>query len=338
MKYFILKLIRLKYRHYVQHRHQAGFSILELLVTITIAWLAIQYLLILMVEGMSYNQQEQTINEISQDMELALDYISGDVREAIYIYNGEQLESRENGSIAGLKSFLPSFGSNTRPILAFWKVEPLAIPTNWNCQTTFASNSSKKDECETVKIERRAYSLVVYLQSTDNSNGKWKGKSRIVRYQLNKYSNISNLTRSTGYVDPVSESTFKKWPISAGGVNLQTAIPSNVTDTLVDFVASPTDKICDNNSNTPLPQCNDFEIEEYGRSPIDNNWTNTNSFFAYIRNSEDNTGAIFNQDVVLYLKGSAEGKQQIQETDKVDFTFLKSQVLSRSVLTKTVPE
>ncbi|WP_013324228.1 PilW family protein [Gloeothece verrucosa] len=341
MKNFLFILIKIKKIHTPQNSQPLGFSILELLATIVIAGSAVSLLLYLMVEGMTYNQQEQGMSQINKDLKQALNYISEDARKAVYIYNGNELKDRTNSNIqvgtqSGLQDFLPNFGTNVRPILAFWKLEALSndVLNSLNCDTSFATNTTKLNECKAVKVERRAYTLVVYLQSTDNSSGQWKGESRILRYQLPKYSDLSTLTRTGGYVDPVAESSFQGWPVKADGSNLQSGTLPTTTDPLVDFVANPTTVL----DATKVPTC---PSNEYVRTPFDDSTKtsdDTFSFFACVKTAENTQGNVFNQDLIIYLKGSPKGKYDTTKFKNSSMAYIKSQVLSRGVVNKLISD
>jgi prepilin-type N-terminal cleavage/methylation domain-containing protein len=317
-----------------------GFTLTELLVAILMSSIIIIPLLALMFGLLQDNQKEMAFSETQQEMKRALNYISNELKEAVFVYNGTQLD--------GLVNYLPNFDANTTtPILAFWKVDP--VPYNQNDSIPDDCNSNKvnsvndgvvnsprdRAECANLRIERRSYTLVVYLQSTDNTAGNWKGKSRILRYQLRKFSDMKNLTgnnadiltRHTGYVDPRSESNFVNWPKDLEQVNLQNARPVIITTnppnlaTLVDFVDLPT-----NDPTTNLPTCQ----TDYVRSPSSADFK---SFFACVRNplvGQSN----FNQDVFLYLRGNSEGKYG--EGGTASLPTLQTQVLVKGVIEKTV--
>jgi Tfp pilus assembly protein PilW len=107
-----------------------GFSVSELLIGSVIAGMAVTGLLVLMVNLLQNNQREQASGSVEDDMRRALDYITRDLQEAVYIYTGEQLERNRpdplvTSPIQGLTQYLPNFGTGVRPILAFWKVENL---------------------------------------------------------------------------------------------------------------------------------------------------------------------------------------------------------------------
>ncbi|MGK7877806.1 MAG: PilW family protein [Xenococcaceae cyanobacterium] len=318
-----LKAIIGRLSHFYRRSKVAGFTLTELLATTVIATTIISSLMWLMIDMGKTNQLETAYNETQQDMKRALDYIADDLREAVFVYTGTQLKDRPD-DLNGVKDNLPNFGNGVEPIIAFWKVERLPNPpSESDCE---ALSSAKQEECKDLNIERRTYTLVVYLQSTANPNGIWTGKSRIERYELTKYSNVSTLTHNDGYVDPSKENkSFKRWPYDANSTNLQQGTPHNNTDVLVDFVDDPTNDPSGGN----LPTCSG----DYERTPIDD--TNSKSFFACVRVAEM-AGQAFNQDIILFLRGNAQGKPGV--TNDSFLSFVQTQVTNRGVIEKQVAD
>ena len=305
-------------------RRNAGFTLIELLAVTLIGSIVTSSLLYIMVDLLRDNQRENAMSETQQDMRRALDYISQDLREAVYVYTGNQL--------AAIKDNLPDFGTGVQPILAFWKVEQVpytstqSLPSN--CSTAFNSVPNKEvkvQECNDLKIERRTYTLVVYLQSTADKD-TWNGQSRIERYQLRKYSDVNALTQSVGYVDPRKQSSFEDWP-----KKLQEKRPiASSKVALVDFVDDP--------KNDPtggkLPQCGDG----YERTPSDDLSKpddDANSFFACVRVPDNDL--VYNQDVILVLRGNAYSKQRAGYISSQSYLpVLQAQVINRGVVDKRV--
>ena len=328
---------------YSKNSETAGFTLIELLVAIVIASLIIVVLLSLVVEILQIDHRQAARDETQQEMQRALNFISEELREAVYVYDGNCLQSTAQGNpqdanyCPGLVNYLPAF-TNQTPVIAFWK--PEIIPDNQmpNC-STFAT-TAQQQECNDLIIRRRTYELVVYLQSTDNSGNVWSGKSRITRYALHKYQNISTLTQSQGYVDPSKEigTTFQTWPLQTNATtntatNLQTSSPlaTNTPDVLVDFVDAPNAT----GVSVPLP-CN--STKNYIPSPATATTTSSNSFFACVRSAVPVTAVLattptgLNQDVILYLRGNANGKPGVS-TDSFR-PVMQTQVLIRGVINK----
>jgi hypothetical protein len=316
----------------------SGFSLTELILGSALAAMAISLLLYLMVSLLQDNQSEQARGNVDDDLRRALDFIANDLREATYIYTGEQLERDRQSTprIAGLNTYLPNFGAGVRPILAFWKVENLPYESGntfpANCATAFVNNQPAIDECNKVKVERRAYTLVVYTQSTDRSGG-WRGESRIERYQLRKFSDLSTLTVSPGYVDPVARSTFATWPFSVDSRNLQTGTMSATREPLVDFVARPAA-----GQSIACPFARTNNSLDYVATPLDASNPpdripdDAGSFFACVRDPRG--GQSFNQDAIVFLRGNVRGRPGV--TKDVFLDTLQTRAIGRGVIGKTV--
>ena len=211
----------------------SGFTLTELLIAAFIGSIVVSSLLWLMNNALQASRNENVKRETSQSLNMALDYITEDVEEALYVYDGEQLSN--------LLAYLP-FGNNSQltPIFAFWKIEPVPYDSTQSLPGDCSSfTGNLQTECRNLKLERKSPTLIVYLLSTENSQDLWEGEARIERYQLRKYSNSSTLSKNTGYVDPLRDATnFQDWPKSSGGVNLQASLPTltNSIFPVVDFV------------------------------------------------------------------------------------------------------
>jgi prepilin-type N-terminal cleavage/methylation domain-containing protein len=329
-----------KFKQIARSNTASGFTLTELLVTIVIAGFAMTGLLAAMIELLTTDQQEATREETQQEMQTALSFLAEDLRESVYVYDGSQL--RGTPAVAVPYDTLPNFSSVGTPIIAFWKAEPLNASqqtalAGMNCNTTFSTNSDKRAECENLKLKRRAYSLVVYLQTNaSDPNGLWKGRSRILRYELPQYRNstFSNLTWSTGFVDPARTNNFPGWPFDAQNTNnSQTSLPllsESPAEVLVDFVDDPSRSTCPTNvPGCPLnvPSC----PTNYTRSPSTNSTTTTNnSFFVCVRNVGNDLGQ--NQDIIVYLRGNTYGKNKSTEDNLL--STMQTRVTLRGVIDK----
>ena len=306
-----------------------GFTLTELLVVMIISSLIIAPLLTLMFGLLEDNQKEMAYSETQQEMRRALTYMANELKGAVYVYDGTELNNLVSNS------YLPNFGSNTDPVFAFWKVEKVPYSgdlPNIDCTASgvnsvndgSANSDLDEAECTNLQIERRSYTLVVYLQSTDNPSNLWEGQSRIFRYELRKFNDITatTLTRNTGFVDPRSETTFANWPIDIEGNNVQDARPVadvNNTDALVDFVDIPT------SGNTPTCDA------DYTSSPA--NLANSRSFYVCVRSPLVGQASV-NQDVIVYLRGNSQGKYGTSNT--ASLPVLQTQILNRGVIDKIV--
>lgn len=155
-----------------------GFTLIELLVGMVMAVLVITPLLGFMIDIMKTDQQEQAKANSEQEIQAALDYISRDLQQAIYIY--------DSAGIDAIKAQLPSQAAieaiDRVPVLVFWKRELVnqAIPS--------ADADAEKDDSF-------VYSLVAYYLIQD-TNPTWSKAARIARWQIK-----DGVLATTGGVD-----------------------------------------------------------------------------------------------------------------------------------------
>ena len=234
----------------------AGFTLIEVLIASAIGSIMISSLLWLVVQLVSSDRREGALAESDREVQLALDYITTDLRESVYIYDGSC--SNPDGTSTPCNTYAnylpeslnePPTVANDKdysiPVLAFWKTEALdlsALQTSINalpdtdkddkkeCEDFVATKNQDVaiQECEDLLLQRTAYSLVVYVQQRRSDD--WSGESQIARYELKKYqddpvlnsSDLSeNLPRNSGYVDPAATGVFRNWPFNANNVNCQ---------------------------------------------------------------------------------------------------------------------
>ncbi|MEA5516417.1 hormogonium polysaccharide secretion pseudopilin HpsC [Nodularia sp. UHCC 0506] len=155
-----------------------GFTLIELLVALLIAFFILTPLLGFMVSVLSTDRREQAKANSEQEIQTALNYISRDVQQAVYIYDA--------AGIAAIQSELRYPGDATKsPVLVFWKRELVddVIP---------AATGTKKDGTF-------VYSLVAYYLIKD-SNSTWSNAARIARWQIQDgVSVVSGGVDCTGY-------------------------------------------------------------------------------------------------------------------------------------------
>jgi prepilin-type N-terminal cleavage/methylation domain-containing protein len=306
-----------------------GFTLLELLVTTAIAGGIVSGLLFIVVQLMSVDQRESAQSETQREMQLALNYISTEMRDAVYVYTGTALAadpSRRNGQ--SLMDFLPTnLSTESVPIIAFWKQQPFPDVVKTAC----AGNAPPAGVTCT---NGSSYALVVYSLSTSNPNGTWKGKARITRYALTEFN--SQGVATTGYVNPGAfNNNFETWPYGTdetGLVNLQTARPGNGTlAALVDFVNTKDLRtsvgqvgVC---PNDPLTTGEDYIISPPA-GMLTGAMAGVRSFYACV-NARSTLGDT--QDVLIYLQGNVAGRAG-SFGDASFLPTLETRVLSRGVL------
>lgn len=364
--------------------HTGGFTLTEVLVSLIIGGLIVTSILGIMNDVIRDTKEEEVRIETQKDMEKALGFIEDDLKSATYIYTGEEIRNQRN-STTGLGPLTDYLDLNPDYIvvLAFWKPEripytasggqiPLdcddgsgGLNPNIDQSIVLAPNATDQeriDRCEELQVERRTYTLVVYVQDTSPTN-TWSGETVIGRYEMRKFENTATLERTSGnegvYVDPIKEADgFRNWPFDLDGNNLQAGLAKpnitgqfNLTPVLVDFVDDsqsnpgnlPTCLDEDTNGNTRLDTGEDSPsnggngngvLDVYSRSPSVNDST---SFFACVRESI-RIGDIVegNQDVIVYLRGNPKGRSgvQINSNSYTPLPMVQTQVVLRGVIDK----
>lgn len=290
-----------------------GFTLMELLIAAIISSLVVSGLLFLVVELLRIDNRETALEEVQRDTKRALNYIADDLREAVYVYEDP------TDVVSSTAVDLP--GSHI-PILAFWKVRPIdesKIPTV--CSTAFSSSSEKENECNILKIRRASYDLIIYSQIA-GATAPWEGQSRISRFELKQYSNVSALAKTLGYQEP--DNDFQNWQKDTDG-----AVP-NTSTILVDYIGAT-----DIDSTNPVDCQSLTGSAGYVRSPA--NVTEDSSFFACIGLPTDAGGAsVTNQDVFLFLKGDVSARSSFVNpaSDASRSPRLQTQVLIRGIINK----
>lgn len=340
-------LLKLRSSKSKNRQKNAGFTILELLVATLIATMIIVALLDMVVDLLQTDRREYARNETQREMQMALDYMVNDIREAAYVYNHDELND--------VKTFL-NLPADFTPILAFWKPETLsdvALAALGNCGQ-FGVNNANRTECDQLIIRRRALSLIVYLQKENTPSERqqeWKGMSRIARFQLNKYeqTGVGALRKTRGYVDPQENTvSFTSWPRigTRTGVPAPGATPGGalgVTQVLVDFVDYPTGvpgtRRPDNLIAPARSACPDETLppnqQVYSRIPNNASPFNNPSFMVCVStNNTSGTGADqsnTNQDVLIFLRGNPTGKAGVKIAPLI---AVRTQAVARGVVNK----
>jgi prepilin-type N-terminal cleavage/methylation domain-containing protein len=261
-----------------QGKLAAGFTLLELLVAMIVGSILTLALLFSAVQLMGTNQREGARSDTQREVQAALDYIARDLREAVYVYDGQCLNpvggkrisasDPAQGNCRGLLNDLPPQLNNSQdrlPILAFWRVDPIPEPLVALCQTPETAKAlTQKSEVRRPIDEincgaKRMYTLVVYSLNREGSptdpnpsNRVWGGRARITRYQLPKYTYEGSKTPTItpGWVAPDgTESSFLSWPTAGANGITRLGLVANQrparasywdNKVLVDFIDDPT--------------------------------------------------------------------------------------------------
>ena len=312
-KTFLKSLIVRKMRR-SRRSATAGFTLLELLIVSLISGLLISGLMYLVVELLTADQRESSRTETQRDMQMAMDYMSTELKEAVYVYSGACIAGVASSGCpaAGLAASLPTaVSTNSTPVLAFWKQQ--LIPSDLRNQCANGTQAA-----DVPCIVGSSYSLVVYSLSTANTGSTWQGRARITRYALTQF---TGTTRTAGYGEP-SPSNFGGWTSLGGRAGGTPAV-------LVDFVDNSV------GANTVVGTGNLICPPDYLPSPVLAASSMTvapaaKSFFACVNNLSLSSTPY--RDVVLFLRGSVSGRPGFRDADRAFLPALEARVLTRGVL------
>ena len=355
----------LLFRFLLKRSDRDGFTLIELLVSMLIASLIVSGLLYLVVEILQTNQRDASRSDTQRDLQMAMDYIVRDVREATYVYGvdasdvagagkksclavyGKSIATTRgvDGKCTGLLDFLPSFlqppaklgDKGNYPVLAFWKPEPLPVKIRGLCKTNFAKVGDVGNDAlnDTPCVSQRMYTLVVYSLSTEDATSfSWKGKARIKRYQLPHFIEEAELGKiNEGWASPIAKDKRPlTWPIG-DKVDSKTSSVTPTTNTQLESAGS------NQNLNFVLTDFLDSEPIDYKPgycpngfdSPSGLNEKTFNAAFYVCVNPADLPG--INPEVNIVMRGNAAGRGGILKTGNLPFQ-METRVLSRGVYSK----
>jgi len=191
----ILRLL-LKTQHQQNRCRQAqtekGMTLVELLVGSIMAFLIITPMLAFVVDMLNTDRREQVKSNTEQDLQAAVDFISQDLSQAIYIYDNEAINNPDPSK--SIKLNLPDNENLNRiPILVFWKRQRLkdAIPIKTNVAQIKPIQCNDSDENREQCNDTDVLSLVAYYQFKETDpKSIWCQPSgdtcptRIARYEI----------------------------------------------------------------------------------------------------------------------------------------------------------
>lgn len=287
-----------------------GFTLIELLIAMIVGSIIIGSLLYVVVELLQINRREELLTQTQQDMRRAIDYITRDTSEAIYVY-------ADPTDITDQITDPPQNNPPAIPVLAFWRLDPLS-DAELEAIAAVTCTGETASRCETLRVRQSTYTLVVYyyLENQPNSDILWEGPARIVRYELPQYVNLRNaanrFAQRTGYNDPSLTDNFAEWARSGA-----------TTDGIK---AVLTDSIAEGDDDLTCPA--DYRFNANAPS----------SFYTCVLVGEtlDDVGVLSgtNQSMRVFLQGNAEtnrfGITAFSESGKLP--ALESEVLIRGVL------
>lgn len=154
-----------------------GMSMIELLVGTVIAFIIITPLMAFVVNTLNDDQREEAKAVTDKEIQSALEFITEDLSEALYIYDQAGIQAIATNQL------IPAASATQIPILVFWKrqVARNIIPIG-------VANCDNPEKCDDTFI----LSLVAYYLRTDpnpiwcpNNTDNKKCPARITRFQLN---------------------------------------------------------------------------------------------------------------------------------------------------------
>ena len=331
-------------------RKSAGFTLIELLVAMFIGGVITSILLFLVVQLLQTSQRESARSDTQREMQMALDYIGRDLREAVYVYDGNCLATTPpaGSTCKGLLSYLPSTvvngasSANSLPVLAFWRVDPLPLDIDKLCEKSAKDGAFSEADKTAQKaallpidgipcVSRRMYTLVVY--SLDWNKGQpWSGQARIKRYQLPQYAyGVTTNTVTPGWGFPAGSGAFMTWPFNANNVDQRKSTgDGGNSQMLVDFVAqkglsdSATDAVCPAAVTTP----------GYVLTPTAATAGKNRGFYVCVKGAESN--GKLNQEVSVFLQGNAAGRPGLPLGASDVPISMQTRVMTRGALEKEI--
>ncbi len=275
---------------------QAGFTIVELLVSLVVSVLVLAATGQLIVRIMEVDQREAAYAAVQSEMQLSMDYIRRDLEDAVFVYTGQQLQDQLLGT--------PAYISTTdTPVLAFWKIRPAEECINQ--ATAPVCVDANVNGLGNVTARGSVAVLVVYYW-VENTTNVWEvdefGQARIARIELDPFVGPRSDSPPSGvrgdYLAP-DPSDFLSWPYGTtlatfnGSQSRKSALMAHIGHG--DDAEPPAIITCPTGYE-PSPAA------EAGGPPSDNNAHY--ALYACVRPS----GGTGDQDVLIYLQGSAEAR------------------------------
>ncbi|MBO1061642.1 MAG: hypothetical protein HEQ14_12135 [Aphanizomenon flos-aquae CP01] len=289
-----------------------GFTLVELLIGLVMAFLVLTPLFGLMISIMNTDEKEQAKTTSEQELQTAIDFITRDLQQAVYIYDSQGVTNNYSATAAnsGIKDSLPTVTGGV-PILVFWKQELVSnvIPTT----------GTKKDDAS-------VYSLVAYYLINSPST-IWSNTARIARWQIKdgvrSPSDTSGVTCNPSYntsikfvdADNCPSPGFKPFDLVMNQWQRSGSF-TNVPQVLVDFIdQTPRDQ-----TNVPniIPSCaQDDNQQGVTITPISS--TTMTSFYACVSNYADptNQGQVIST-AQIFIRGNALARIQTSNIDYED--------------------
>ncbi|GBE90512.1 hormogonium polysaccharide secretion pseudopilin HpsC [Nostoc cycadae] len=220
MKNFLRFLLKIQLQKSQHLQSQKGFTLVELLVALILAFLVITPLMGFMIDVMNTDRKEQAKSTSEQEVQAALAYIAQDMEQAVYIYDADGIYGKtttvngETITINGILGQLPSGTASNPdkvPVLVFWKryflnkdqiVQTSSTSTGragclYNLPSTGGGGCNDQDYM--------LYSLVAYYLVKDNSATWNSTTTRIERWEIRD--GIRDVTGSFSRSETVNSTT-----------------------------------------------------------------------------------------------------------------------------------
>ncbi|MGE5655418.1 MAG: hormogonium polysaccharide secretion pseudopilin HpsC [Actinomycetota bacterium] len=179
-----------KCRDSQETQSSGGFTMVELLVGMIMAFLILTPLFAFVIDILNNDRREQTKAVSEQEVQAAIDFMAQDLQQAIYIY--------DQAGINTIRNYLPEPGNTKRtPKLVFWKRQLVkdVLPVA-NC------TASATEDCLN---DTYVFSLVAYYVFTDKDttwcqpdSAEGSCPQRIARYEVRD--GVKDPTDSTKYL------------------------------------------------------------------------------------------------------------------------------------------
>lgn len=256
-----LKLLR-----YIHTKHfyptNRGFTLIELLVGIVLAGLVITPLMTFMLNILATQRQEEAKANTEQEIQSTINYITQDLRQAIYIYDADGLNNTSTDISPGIKNQIPPLApapgcdtdANCTPVLVFWKREfkPEVFSQCTNQSINCLANTRLNDTF--------VYSLVAYYLVENPADGTNSTTARIARFQIDD--GVKDPRNYNSYIEP-PHAGFQFFNLRVPGATLKDKMNrwqkanenyTNSVATFVDFIdasASTKQNCPDNTQQVP---------------------------------------------------------------------------------------
>lgn len=296
-----------------------GFTLVELLIGLVMAFLVLTPLFGLMISIMNTDEKEQAKTTSEQELQTAIDFITRDLQQAVYIYDSQGVTNNYSATAAnsGIRDSLPTVAGGV-PILVFWKQEVVSnvIPT-----------TGPNDDAS-------VYSLVAYYLINSPST-IWSNTARIARWQIKdgvrSPSDTSGVTCNPSYntsikfvdADNCPSPGFQPFNLDISTGDLiqkmnqwqRSGSFTNDPQVLVDFIdQTPRDQ-----TNVPniTPSCANANQSSVTITPISS--TTMTSFYACVSNYADptNQGQVIST-AQIFIRGNALARIQTSNIDYED--------------------